>query len=122
MVRLRGERELANNVGIFDTLGFEAYETSDGLARLLLSRTDFRPLDFEVTTNHQQPVYIVEPSKKNDAHLILVSRTKKARWKYRSFNPDEDVRLSALEALKSLFLLCNRSVEAQEFPGNSLSL
>ena len=31
---------------------------------------------------------------------MLVSRTKKARWKYRSFNPDEDVRLSALEAIR----------------------
>jgi hypothetical protein len=31
---------------------------------------------------------------------MLVSRTKKARWRYRSFNPDEDVRLSALDAIR----------------------
>ena len=33
---------------------------------------------------------------------MLVSRTKKARWKYRSFNPDEDVRLSAIDAIRQV--------------------
>jgi hypothetical protein len=70
------------------------------LTKLLVSRTDYKPIEFEVAINHQQPVYIVEPAKKNDAHLILVSRTKKARWKYRSFDPDEDVRLSASDAIR----------------------
>jgi hypothetical protein len=96
----KGDRELANNIGIFDTLGDEQYENSQTLTGLLVNRTDFSPIEFETAINHQQPVYIVEPAKKNDAHLMLVSRTKKARWKYRSFNPDEDVRLSALEAIR----------------------
>lgn len=96
----KGDRDLADNIGIFDTLGYELYENSQTLTSLLASRTDFSPIEFEVATNHQQPVYIVEPLKKNDAHLMLVSRTKKARWKYRSFNPDEDVRLSALDAIQ----------------------
>jgi hypothetical protein len=95
-----GDRELANNIGIFDTLGYERYENSETLKSLLVSRTDFSPIEFGVAINHQQPVYIVEPLKKNDAHLMLVSRTKKARWRYRSFNPDEDVRLSALDAIR----------------------
>ena len=95
-----GDRELANNIGIFDTLGYEQYENSQTLTDLLVNRTNFGPIDFETEINHQQPIYIVEPAKKNDAHLMLVSRTKKARWKYRSFNPDEDVRLSALEAIR----------------------
>lgn len=95
-----GDRDLAGDIGIFDTLGYELYEDSQTLTSLLVSRTDFSPIEFEVAINHQQPVYIIEPSKKNDAHLMLVSRTKKARWKYRSFNPDEDVRLSALDAIQ----------------------
>jgi hypothetical protein len=97
---LKGDRELANNIGIFDTLGYEQYENSQTLTKLLINRTDFSPINFEAVLNHQQPVYIIEPAKKNDAHLMLVSRTKKARWKYRSFNPDEDVRLSALDAIR----------------------
>lgn len=95
-----GDRDLASNIGIFDTLGYEVYENSQTLTSLLTSRTDFSPIEFEVSTNHQQPVYIVEPLKKNDAQLMLVSRTKKARWRYRSFNPDEDVRLSAMDAIQ----------------------
>jgi hypothetical protein len=95
-----GDREVANNIGIFDTLGYERYENSETLTKLMVNRTDYSPREFEVAINHQQPVYIVEPAKKNDAHLMLVSRTKKARWRYRSFNPDEDIRLSALDAIR----------------------
>ena len=95
-----GDHELANRIGIFDTLGYERYENSETLTKLMVNRTDYSSMEFEVGINHQQPVYIVEPAKKNDAHLKLVSRTKKARWKYRSFNPDEDVRLSALDAIR----------------------
>jgi hypothetical protein len=72
-----GDRELANSVGIFDTLGFEQYDNSTELNSLLIKRTNFDPIDFEVSVNHQQPVYIIEPPRKNDAHLMLVSRTKK---------------------------------------------
>lgn len=95
-----GERLLASTIGIFDTLGYESYENSQGLASLLTTRTDFTPIDFEVAINHQQPVYIVEPLKRNDPQVMLVSRTKKARWRYRSFNPDEEVRLSAMDAIR----------------------
>ena len=97
---LSGERDLANSVGIFDTLGYQTYDTTAALTEHLTGRTAFAPIEFEAAINHQQPVYIVEPSKKNDPHLTLVSRTKKARWRYRSFNPDEDVRLSASDAIK----------------------
>ena len=95
-----GDHELANRIGVFDTLGYERYENSETLTKLMVNRTDYSSMEFEVGINHQQPVYIVEPAKKNDAHLKLVSRTKKARWKYRSFNPDEDIRLSALDAIR----------------------
>ena len=78
----KADRELANNIGIFDTLVYEQYENSQTLTNLLVNRTDFSPINFEAAINHQQPVYIVEPAKKNDAHLMLVSRTKKARWEY----------------------------------------
>ncbi len=94
-----GDRDLAKRVGIFDTLGYETYENSVGLADLLSGRTDFQPLPFDSSANRSQPIFVVEPEKSNEAHLTLVSRLKKARWRYRSFNPDEDVRLAASEAI-----------------------
>lgn len=56
-----GDRALAASVGIFDTLGYEQYENFNDLSRLLRNRSNFQPLDFDVSINHQQPVYIVEP-------------------------------------------------------------
>lgn len=96
----RGDIDLASDIGIFDTLGYERYDTSVTLSELLLSRNDFNPLEITQTINRQQPLYVVEPNVKNEFHLKLMSRTKKARLRYRSFNPDEDVRLSALDAIK----------------------
>lgn len=97
---LSGDRDLAQNTGIFDTLGYGSYTNSQDLSSLLLKRGDFTPIAFNNRINHQQPIYIVEPAKRNDASLRLVSRVKKARWKYRSFNPDEDIRLSAMDAIR----------------------
>ena len=95
-----GERELASLVGIFDTLGYENYSNAHELSELLLARTDFSPIPVSLQVNHKAPVYIVEPSKRTDAFGILVSRVKKARWMYRSFNPGEDVRLVAMDAIR----------------------
>ena len=63
-----GDHELANRIGVFDTLGYERYENSETLTKLMVNRTDYSSMEFEVGINHQQPVYIVEPAKKNDAH------------------------------------------------------
>ncbi len=99
---VEGDRELANRVGIFDTLGYEKYENHVQLAALISERTSFAPIEFDQSINNKQPVYIVEPLKKNEAHLLLVSRTKKARWRFRTFNPDEDVRLAAMDAVRGV--------------------
>jgi GTPase SAR1 family protein len=95
-----GDKELIGKVGIFDTLGYEEYENSDQLAASLLDRTNFDPIAITKQINHRAPVYIVEPRRRTDAHTALVSRVKKARWMYRSFNPGEDVRLAAMDAVR----------------------
>ncbi len=99
-VSLRGERDLANSVGIFDTLGWEEYSTSDEITHRLAKRQRFEPLAFNLEVNHKAPVYIIEPPRRTDAFGILVSRVKKARWMYRAFSPSEDVRLSAMDAIR----------------------
>ncbi|MGF1641621.1 MAG: P-loop ATPase, Sll1717 family [Rhodospirillales bacterium] len=95
-----GDRDLAAKVGIFDTLGYEEYSNSDELAQRLTAREDFKPLLFSLRINHNSPVYIIEPPKRSEAFGLLVSRVKKARWMYRSFSPSEDVRLSAMDAIR----------------------
>ena len=95
-----GDKDLAALVGVFDTLGYEEYCNSDHLSTLLLDRTAFDVIPITCQINHKAPVYIVEPSRRTDAFGILVSRVKKARWMYRSFNPGEDVRLAAMDAVR----------------------
>ena len=87
-------------VGVFDTLGYEEYTNSDQLSALLLGRSAFDAIPITCQINHKAPVYIVEPSRRTDAFGILVSRVNKARWMYRSFDPREDVRLAAMDAIR----------------------
>jgi hypothetical protein len=99
---IRGDKDLANRVGIFDTLGYFEYEESDSLSRRLTSHFDIKPLGFSDTVDHKAPAYVVDPPVKGDAATMMVSRLKKARIRYRSFNPSEDSRLSATDAIKQV--------------------
>ncbi len=95
--------DLIRRVGIFDTLGYVTYETSKGLATIISEITDLSPLYFnEQATSRTTPVYIVLPQIKGDIETRLIARIKKASLFYRSFDPAEQGRLSALEAIENV--------------------
>lgn len=96
---LKNEGELATKVGIFDTLGFETYDNSRSLSSLIKKNHDYKPLLNRRPINHQAPVYVVEPRIKGDAINSLMSLLQKARWTCRTFNPTEDIRLAAMDAI-----------------------
>lgn len=93
---------LIDLVGIFDTIGYEAYENSDSLAKLLRKIKSIEPLPIKYLLDRRAPVYVVETPRRDELTLTLVSKIKKARLKYRSFNPAEDTRLSAIDAIKQV--------------------
>ena len=97
-----GDKAIAQEAGIFDTLGYQVYEDCDGLCHRLVSHIDQQPLSFNLTLDRAAPVYVVEPPHKNEAATMMTSRLKKARYKYRSFNPSEDIRLSAVDAIRQV--------------------
>jgi hypothetical protein len=97
-----GDKETAREAGIFDTLGYHEYSDQDDLARRLTSNIDPEPLSFSLELDHRAPVYLVEPPVKGLAVTAMISRLKKARYRYRSFIPGEDVRLSATDAIRQL--------------------
>lgn len=97
-----GDKTLARQAGIFDTLGYEEYDGADALCNRLTSHIQPDPLPFNVSLNRKAPVYVVEPPAKSGAGTIMVSRLKKARYRYRSFNPAEDSRLSAVDAIRQV--------------------
>lgn len=97
-----GDKDVAREAGIFDTLGYQEYAEQDDLVRRLTSNIESEPLTFSPELNHRAPVYIVEPPVKGLAATAMLSRLKKARYRYRSFIPGEDVRLSAVDAIRQV--------------------
>jgi hypothetical protein len=94
-----GDRDLARAVGIFDTLGYQDFNSDDELRNNLTSYISEKALPLEVTVNIRSPVYVVPSAEKSMASTTLISRIKKARYRYRSFSAVDDVRLSATDAI-----------------------
>jgi len=91
---------LALSIGIFDTLGHDSYASSEDLARVLLRPFDSAPLKTEEELDSKAPVYLLECPVRTPEVIRIVARVKKARLFYRSFTPSEDVRLSAVDAIR----------------------
>lgn len=97
-----GDLKAAREVGIFDTLGYESYSDEESLTDVLTAFVDPTPIPFVEVLDRRAPVYIVEPPTKGGVATTMSSRLKKARYKYRSFNPAEDARLSAVDAIRQV--------------------
>lgn len=103
---LLADDALIREVGIFDTLGYESYTTARRLVSLVTGIKDLSPLLSMVAgLTPKSPVYVVLPKTKADTETELLSRIKKAfRIPYRSFDPEEHGRLSALDAIRDTAL------------------
>lgn len=100
---LESDTDIVRQIGIFDTLGYTNYSDSTSLMSLISEITDITPLHFDdQMTSNEAPVYIVLPPLKGEIETHLISRIKKARLFYRSFDPEEQGRLSAQEALENV--------------------
>lgn len=86
-------------VGIFDTLGFKEYQNSAELSIFIKEAEKCRPLNISSKINIKSPVYLLEGLHKTDWASRIVSRIKKARFLFRSFDPNEQPRLSANDAI-----------------------
>ena len=83
-------------------MGDHEYFDQEDLVRRLTSNIDPEPLQFSAELDHRAPVYLVEPPVKGLAVTAMIARLKKARYRYRSFIPGEDVRLSAVDAIRQV--------------------
>lgn len=90
------------DIGIFDTIGYFEYDNSRVLFDFIKKLEPTRPLEIDYPQNTKQPVYINEAKIKNDWVTTLISRIKKAKLRYRTFDPNEQPRLSAHEAIKQV--------------------
>lgn len=100
---LEGSDGLIREVGIFDTLGYTEYHSSKGLAKLIRDIVKIDPIVFDTDEiNTGSPVYVVLPRQKTDLEVRFISRIKKARLSFRSFDAEELGRLSAGEAIENV--------------------
>jgi hypothetical protein len=105
LIRMRGiegDSRIAQVAGIFDTLGYEEYGDDEELCHRLTSYIDPAALEFSETLDRLAPVYVVEPLEKSGVATLMTSRLKKARYRYRRFDPAEDSRLSASDAIRQV--------------------
>ncbi|SDA65129.1 hypothetical protein SAMN03159475_2577 [Pseudomonas sp. NFPP33] len=91
-----------NEVGIFDTLGYKNYQNSGELSEFIAEAHKKDPLEIKNKKNISAPVYLLESRYKTDWASRIVSRIKKAKYIFRSFDPNEQPRLSASEAIKQV--------------------
>jgi hypothetical protein len=89
-------------VGIFDTIGYSEYTNSDQLYAFLLNPNANVLLGDRPQLNTKVPLYILEQKFKTDYATRITARIKKAKYFYRSFDPNETPRLSAYDAINQV--------------------
>jgi hypothetical protein len=97
---IEGDKDAVKAVGIFDTLGYWEYDTYNELKNRLAAHIEPQHIPFSATLDTKFPVYIVEPSTRDEGITTTVSRVKKARYPYRSFHGEDDLRMSAPETTR----------------------
>ncbi|WGL15908.1 hypothetical protein PVT68_14155 [Microbulbifer bruguierae] len=90
------------DVGIFDTLGYVQYQNSGELKKFLLGVTTKSPIEIQYKLNRRAPVYLLEPPFKTDWSGRIISRIKKSGYIFRNFDPNEQPRLSAYDAINQV--------------------
>jgi hypothetical protein len=95
-----GATEQIKHEGIFDNLGYQPYENSRELKTILeRSPRGIQSRVFRREINFRQPLFFLDSAKKTDFRNSIVSAIKESRVFYRSFDPIETPRFSALQAL-----------------------
>lgn len=98
-----GDKSLASKAGIFDTLGYHQYYNETDLSDRLTAHIDTTPIPINFQLNRKSQIYSVEPPARGLAEKVLLSRLRKAGYSYiRTFNPDEDLRMSATDAIRQV--------------------
>ncbi|WP_207202806.1 hypothetical protein, partial [Bacteroides thetaiotaomicron] len=87
-------------LGIFDTIGYLEYKNSDELTAALLTQHDVSAIDVPVGRNSRQPIYSIQPKFKTEFVTRIESRINKTKLAQRKFDPIEQARLAAFDAIQ----------------------
>ena len=94
-----------DHLGIFDTIGYETYESHPHLLDILRKVGELKPLFVNtLVPDTSAPLYYLDAKVKSDSMITIKSRIKKAGIKFRGFDPDETSRLSAVDAIEYIII------------------
>jgi len=97
------EKKEITRLGIFDTIGYSSYTNSSQLETLIEGVEDFSSITFPATeVDKTAPIFVLDTLHKTDSSIRIISKIKKARIRFRSFDPNEQSRLSTLDAYRSV--------------------
>ncbi|MFA7173966.1 MAG: hypothetical protein WC340_11235 [Kiritimatiellia bacterium] len=100
---LSPQKKEIQQLGVYDTLGYDEYQNSNELVRMILNISSSQQLGFsKVNINENAPIYVLEPLYKTDETSYILSRLSKTGYLYRSFDPSEQPRLSLINAFKAV--------------------
>jgi hypothetical protein len=88
--------------GIYDIIGHSEYENQAELVQVLRSLDDTKPIEFVKRINRKAPVYFLDTRWKTDFSSRILARLKRTGLHFRAFDPQEQPRLSAPEAMSQV--------------------
>ncbi len=90
-------REDVQRDGLFDNIGYRTYENSSQLSQLIRDLPSVNLIDlYARPINFQQPLFLLDTFRKTDFRNAIVSAVKESKVFYRSFDPVEVPRFSAV--------------------------
>ncbi len=89
-------------LGIYDIIGHREYENSAQLVGIIQRVKDSRPIEVAETINYKSPVYLLDTRWKTDFSNRILARLKRTGLRFRTFDPQEQPRLSAPEAISQV--------------------
>jgi hypothetical protein len=90
-----------DEIGIFDTLGYEQFTNSENLAKLVNRNLGLtHPMLMQPALDKTQPIYYIRSPIDTDGSLKLLTSLKKSYFRFRTFDSRETPRLSFHDAYK----------------------
>ena len=96
------DKLLINEIGIFDTLGYENYENGKDILKIV-NETGIEPSISKIyDLNRKVPIYYIKSPIENDGSIKLTSLIKKSAFRFRTYDAKEISRISLHEAYKQI--------------------
>lgn len=94
-------KKLLDEVGIFDTLGFQDFSNSNDLVRFVRSKKAYSaPIEIQPKLIKNSPIYYIRSPIETDGSVKLLSCLKKCYFRFRAYDSREVSRLSLHDAYK----------------------